>query len=106
MSSWEEETKTVFRCSPLKTVNTGPPGNFSGICGLSVVFVKAHLISSFRLCVHGSQPDAVHLAILERVFSRAAYGSATPVSHPDNLDTAIFIAHSHSNLPLHSLMNN
>ena len=29
------------------------------------------------------------LTILERVFPRAAYGLATPVSHPDNLGTAI-----------------
>ena len=33
------------------------------------------------------------LTILERVFPRAAYGLATPASHPDYLDTAILTAY-------------
>ena len=39
--------------------------------------------------MQGSDAATVSLALLERVFPRAASRSVTPVSHPDNLQAAV-----------------
>ena len=65
-----------FCCSPLKTVSACPPKNFKGIFGMSVVFSKAHQISSFRLCVHKNQPNTVQLIFIRKILMQSTGRSA------------------------------
>ena len=67
----------VSCCFPLESVDIGPPGNFSGVYGLSDVFVKSHLIFSLG---NGSPPAAVRLAFIPTILTQISVRHQTDSS--------------------------